>query len=245
VLANKRRTLPLLCVTLTFPACAGGHTPAPTDSTHTGSQVASAALGSTLHAATGAASGARAGGIDGVIAGARQIYANETSGQRAHADLQFIASDPILLQELDRGDYAAAQAEARLQMLNHAVRHITRVSVIRAGQVLVNAVWNSNGLFVVAPVQEALRVHGRDLGTLLVSTQDVVGYVKLVHRYTGAEVVVRGASGQLRTSLPPAAHTSLPAAGSVSIAGVEYVLGAFQLTGWGGEPLSAWVLDVA
>jgi hypothetical protein len=200
---------------------------------------------SSTQGATGGAGSARSGGIDGAIAGARQIYENEINGPRAHADLQFIASDPILLQELDRGEYVAAQAESHLQMLNHAVRHITRVSVIRARQVLVNAVWNGNGFFVAAPVQQALRLHGRYLGTLLVSTQDLVGYVKLIHRDTGAQAVVRGASGEVRTSLPAAAHTYLPASGAANIAGVEYNVGTFQLSGWGGEPLSVWVLEAA
>ncbi|MHB8490962.1 MAG: hypothetical protein ACYDA6_01945 [Solirubrobacteraceae bacterium] len=123
--------------------------------------------------------------------------------------------------------------------------HITRVSVIRAGRVLINAVWNSNGAFVVAPVTRVLRFHGRSLGTLLVSIQDVVGYVKLIGRLLGAQAVVRGTSGQVRTLLPAAAHSSLPTAGSVAIAGEEYNVGSFHLGGWGGEPLTVWVLKAS
>ena len=34
--------------------------------------------------------------------------------------------------------------------------------------------------------------------------QDVIGFVKLVHRLTGADVVVRGAPGHVESSLPGA-----------------------------------------
>jgi hypothetical protein len=180
--------------------------------------------------------------LGSAVASAKQLYGNEVDGQRAYHDLRFIASDQLLLEELSRGEYMAAQAEAYLQMINNATRHITRVSVIRGGHALVNAVWNSNGSFVAAPVQQMLRLDGQSLGTLLVSIQDVVGYAKLVHHDTGAQVVVRGASGQVRTSLPAAARAALPSSGAVNIAGAEYDVGMFHRRGWGGEPLSVWVL---
>jgi hypothetical protein len=189
---------------------------------------------------------ARVAAVDSAIARAKQIYEREVGGHRAYRDLRFIASDRVLLARLSRGEYAAAEAEARLQMINHARRHITRISVVRGGQaVLVNSLWNSNGFFVVSPVAQELSLRGADLGTLLVSTQDIVGYVKLVHRGTRAHIVVRGASGQTRSSLLGAARASLPASGTVALAGIEYDVGSFQLTGWAGEPMSVWVLVAA
>jgi hypothetical protein len=188
---------------------------------------------------------ARTARVDRVIAAAQQIYGNEIAGHRAYSDLQFIASDSVLAGELMRGEDEAAEAQARLQMINNPVRHITRISVVRGGDAIVNALWNSNGLFVVAPVSQTLYFHGRSLGTLLVSTQDIVGYLKLVHRDTGAQVVLRGASGQVRASLLAAAHANLPPSGTVDIAGVEYDVGTFQLSGWAGEPMSVWVLSPA
>ncbi len=181
-------------------------------------------------------------GVGSLIAGARKIYADEIGGVYANRDLRFIAGDSVLLEDLSRGELAAAEAEVHLQMTSNPGLHITRVSVLRAGRMLINAVWNSNGSFVVAPVTQALRLHGRNLGTLLVSIQDVVGYVKLIKRLLGAEAVVRGSSGQVRTLLPAAAHTPLPGAGSVDIAGAEYGAGTFQLGGWRGETLTVWVL---
>ena len=139
---------------------------------------------------------------------------------------------------------ARARAEAQAQLLspsNH-FDHVTRISVLRGPRVLANATLNSDGTYVVAPARRELAVHGRQVGTLLVSIQDVTGFVKLVHRRTGAEVVVRGGSGQVRESLSAAARARLPASGGVRIAGHNYLVRSFRERGWGGEPLTVWVL---
>ena len=107
---------------------------------------------------------------------------------------------------------------------------------------LVNAIENSDGVFVVRPARRVLGLHGRLLGTLLVSIQDVTGFVKLVHRVTGAEVVVRGTSGHVRTSLGAGALVRLPTSGQVRLAGRTYVVRSLHEIGWGNEPLAIWLL---
>jgi hypothetical protein len=179
------------------------------------------------------------------LAVARGTYANEINGGRVHADWQLIAADQAFLNDLASGDLAAAQTEATYQMKSNAIKHITRVSLVRGNRALVNAVWNYNGVFVVAPLERPLYAHGRNLGTLLVSVQDVVGYVKLIRRFTGDEAVVRGSSGQVRSSLPAAARVSLPSSGLVTIGGRKYRVGSFQVGGWGGETLTVSVLEPA
>ncbi|MFI5005570.1 MAG: hypothetical protein ACHQE6_11215 [Solirubrobacterales bacterium] len=176
---------------------------------------------------------------------AKAIYANEISGPKLHEELGRIARDRILLEALSRGDRAAAQAEADAQLRSPAnhLAHVTRISVTRGSRVLVNATVNADGVFVVAPASRVLRLHGRPLGTLLVSIQDVTGFVKLVHRRTGAAVLARGGSGRARTSLPAAVHVRLPASGRVAIAGRPYLVRSFSEVGWGGEPLKVWILE--
>jgi hypothetical protein len=173
---------------------------------------------------------------------AQAIYARETNGARVHSDLRLMAGDEVLLNDLAGGDPVAGQAEAQYKMMSNAIDHITRVSVIRGSRVLVNAVWNHNGSFVVAPLVRPLYYHGRSLGTLLVSVQDVVGYVKLIHALTGAWAVVRGSSGQARTSLPAAADVSLPRSGLSTIAGRLYAVSSFTVGGWQAEALTVWIL---
>jgi hypothetical protein len=158
-----------------------------------------------------------------------------------------IARDSVLLDALSRGNVAGAQAEADAQLRspgNHFA-HVTRISVVRGSRVLVNATVNSDGVFVVAPGSRVLRSRGRLLGTLLVSIQDVTGYVKVVHDLTGADVVARGGSGRVRISRGAPAVVRLPRSGNVTIAGRRYFVRSFHEVGWGNEPLTVWILERA
>jgi hypothetical protein len=178
------------------------------------------------------------------VLAAQRAYNRETKGSKLRQETARIAADAILLGALARGDVAGARAEAQAQLLspsNH-FDHVTRISVVHGARVLVNATLNSDGTYVVAPARRELALQGRRVGTLLVSIQDVTGFVKLVHRRTGAEVVARGGSGQVRASLTSAASARLPDSGDVRIAGRNYLVRSFGELGWGGEPLTVWVL---
>jgi hypothetical protein len=188
---------------------------------------------------------ARAARVDATVVRAKAIYRNEIEGAKLPQQLRRIARDRTLLDALSRGDLAGAQAAANKLLripLNHRA-HVTRISVVRGSQVLVNATVNSDGVFVVTPGRRFLTFHGRPLGILLVSLQDVTGFVKLIRHVTGADALVRGASGHVRTSLPAARRARLPSSGSVTIAGRTYLTRSFHETGWGKEPLTVWILQ--
>jgi hypothetical protein len=198
-------------------------------------------------AATLSAHTSRQSHIDATVQVAQATYNNETKGGKLFEQLGRIAGDRILLDALSRGDRGGAQAEADAQLrstLNHTA-HVTRISVIRGSRVLVNATVNSDGVYVVAPGTRDLRSHGHFLGTLLVSLQDVTGFVKLVHHLTGADLLVRGASGHVRTSLGAAVNLHLPSSGRVTIAGRGYNVRSFPEIAWGNEPLTVWILERA
>jgi len=178
-----------------------------------------------------AVAGVRADTLGGV---ARRIYRQETDGTVGHAAVRRIARDRALLSALRSGDAAALRAAALRQLFNPG-KHVVRLSVVRDGRALTDV----GGAFVVAPAR--LVLPGGDV--LEASMQDVVGYVKLVHRLTGAQVVVRGAAGHAESSLPGAAQAPLPAAGTATIAGRAYVVRSFRETGYGGERLEVWILS--
>jgi hypothetical protein len=183
--------------------------------------------------------------INATVVRAKAIYRNETKGAKLPQQLARIAGDGTLLHALGMGDLARARAAADKQLripLNHWA-HVTRISVIRGSRALVNATVNSDGVFVVTPGRRVLRLHGRPLGVLLVSLQDVTGYVKLIQHITGADALVRGASGHVRTSLPAARRVRLPSSGSVMIAGRTYLTRSFREKAWGNEPLTVWILE--
>jgi hypothetical protein len=170
---------------------------------------------------------------------ARQRYSEEVNGAAVHKQLRRVAADPVLLRALRSGDLATLRAEVRLQQATpHA--HISRLRVVRGSRVLADA----GVVFVVAPSQRALHnAHGRYLGTLQLSIQDVIGYVKYLRRNVHVDVVVRGhGSAHVRTSLPGATRGALPASGTVTIAGHRYRVRSFREHGLAGETLRVWIL---
>jgi hypothetical protein len=168
---------------------------------------------------------------------AKRIYRQEVRGDVGHAAVKRIARDRALLAALNTGDRTALRAAALRQLFDPG-KHVVRLSIVRRGRTLTSV----GGAFVVAPAQlELVTRTGAELGVIEASMQDVIGYVKLVHRLTGAQIVVRGQAGHVESSIaaPPAA---LPAAGTTTIAGHPYVVRSFSETGFAGEPLTVWIL---
>jgi hypothetical protein len=168
---------------------------------------------------------------------AERIYRQEVYGAPNGAAFAKIAPLPGLSRGLETGDYALARRAIRDQPVRHAVR--VRVEDA-AGKALVDV-----GLkFVIAGAAHPLIApDGRALGRITVSIQDVIGFVRLAHRLTGAGVVVRGSlDHHVETSLPAAVGVALPASGPVVVAGRRYTVSSFTGPGFAGERLTAWIL---
>jgi hypothetical protein len=76
--------------------------------------------------------------------------------------------------------------------------------------------------------------------------QDVIGFVRFMHRNYPVDVVVRGrGAAHVRSSLPAATNAKLPSRGPVTIAGRRYDVRSFQQTAWGSEPVTVWILTKA
>jgi hypothetical protein len=89
-----------------------------------------------------------------------------------------------------------------------------------------------------------LRQARSNVGTLDVSMQDEIGFVRLMHRkYPKLQVVIRSQRPhQLRTSMYSAALVKLPATGTVAVSGTRYQVRSFQEKDWGGEPVTISLL---
>src|SRR6202022_1531452 len=99
-----------------------------------------------------------------------------------------------LVGALETGNRAAAQLAARGLL----ARHIVRIQITRGSTVLANAGSPS----AVAPIaRELIDRRHKGLGRLQLSTQDASGYAAVVHRETGADVVVRSGATELATTL--------------------------------------------
>jgi hypothetical protein len=168
---------------------------------------------------------------------AKLTYAEEVYGAPNGAAFHVISRIPGLLDGLSTGNFSLA----RHAMHHQPIRHAVAVRVTRGGRTLIDV-----GLrFVVGGRVHALHnAQGVYLGRIEVSIQDVIGFIKLIHRLTGCEVVVAGSTGQAMSSLAAAAGAVLPARGPVTVAGREYTVSSFRERGFAGEPLRVSILDL-
>ena len=178
---------------------------------------------------------ARADALAGV---AVRLYYEETYGSPNSAAVRLVSRLPGLIAGLETGDLRRA-----VRALNSVVvDHIVRDRITRGRRTLID-----DGLpFVIPGQRHPLRApDGTYLGRLEVSIQDVIGLIKLFHRFTGAEIVVRGTAGHAKSSLAGLARLPLPSTGPLSLAGRTYYVSSFSRVGFAGEPLRLWILDPA
>jgi len=129
---------------------------------------------------------------------ARLIYVGET-GQRALTQVHRVQHDPALLSAVARRDPAAA-GRAIEGLLN---QHIVRLRVSVGGRLLADV----GGPYVLAPVRGSLRLHGRQIGSLVLSIQDDEGYKRLAGRLAGLDVLIYMGSRLVKNSLGPSPGT--------------------------------------
>jgi hypothetical protein len=212
-------------VALVTAGCGGEH-----------ANIATPASAQTGNATASVAARARA---DTLAMVARRLYRQEAIGDVGHVALKRLSKDRRLLAALESGNAAALRAQALRQLFNPG-KHVVRLRVVRGSRVLVDV----GGAFVVSPAQKLLRTPaGARLGVLQASMQDIIGYVKLVHRFTGAGVVVRGSSGHVQALPATLARTLLPSSGTESIGGRSRLVRSFAERGFAGEPLRVWVVS--
>lgn len=202
-----------------------------------------AACGGALPPATPAAAAA-ATGRSGCTQGAQRVAASsdfargryrlESRGAAARAAAARVAGDRVLVGALAAGDLRAAGAEAL--RLVAAPGHVTAIRVRNGRRVLVAT---QRYPFDVAGARATLRDH---LGTVAVTIQDVIGFIRLVRKFTGSDVVVRGSRGQARSTLAAALEIPLPATGCIAIGGRSYAVRSFSETDFDGQALRIWVL---
>jgi hypothetical protein len=98
--------------------------------------------------------------------------------------------------------------------------HIVRVRLTSGSRLVADV----GGPYALAPATGTVRgPDGRVAGHVTISVQDDTGYIKLMHRFTGAAVQLRTAAGVLvpGSTLDPG-PASIPGHGAVSYAGRTY-----------------------
>jgi hypothetical protein len=216
-------------IALPVAGCAASAATLPQPSTVTQPVVASAAAAPTTS-------------IDRLTAVAKKRYASEVGGGQALGTLHRVARDPKLIAALASGDRARLRSYVTSEFNRVWYHwHVSRLRILQGNRMLVDV-----GVpFVVAPSQLTLHgAKGRSLGTLQTSIQDVIGFVRYMHRNYPVDVVVKGnGAAHVRTSLPAAAAVALPNSGTATIGGKRYQVRSFTASALGNEPVRAWILQ--
>ncbi|QEC50343.1 hypothetical protein FSW04_24000 [Baekduia soli] len=121
-----------------------------------------------------------------------RLLASETGGAQARRVLRHVATDRGFLHAVAANDPVALRA-AIIRFFRQRTLHVVRIRAVAADGRLVGDV---GGPYVLAPASRTLRTtSGHVLGRVTLSVQDDTGYIKLMHRFTGAGVVLRGPAG--------------------------------------------------
>ncbi len=148
-----------------------------------------------------------------------QIYHQESMGRQLSLELQRAAHDHDLLRAVARGKVHAAEV-AIDHLLN---QHIVRIRVLRHGHFLADV----GGPRVLAPVRAPLSYHHHFIGQVEISIQDDLGYLLLVHRLLGAEVIMWRGARQVISSLGRVPVTP-PGSGPYVYGGQSYTVFSFE-----------------
>jgi hypothetical protein len=111
------------------------------------------------------------------------IYAGE-GGPHALVQVHRAQQDGALLAAVAARDPAATRKAVVGLVFDHT--HIVRMRVSAGGHLLSDV----GGPYVLAPVGGALRLHGKQIGSLTLSIQDDEGYLRLAKRLVGLDVLM-------------------------------------------------------
>lgn len=129
---------------------------------------------------------------------AMRVYDEERASQYVSDAARYVASSRLLATAAARND-AAGMRRAIVGFFNSHI-HIVRVRVTRGAQVLTDI----GGPYVLAPVSTALiDARGNPVAQATFAVQDDLGYVILIHRFTGAQVLLSTHGHQIMGTLIP------------------------------------------
>ncbi len=178
---------------------------------------------------------------------ARLIYEGER-GPRTLPQVRRVQHDRALLQAVAARDVPAVKKASETLLHHHLVRLRVSGAPTRNGGVG-KLLYDLGGPYVLGPVHAALRLHGRTIGSIVLSIQDDEGYLRLTQRLAGLSVLMymRGADGRthlVKNSLGPGVGgpSSVPASGSYVYKGRRYRVVTVDAQAFPSGPLTIRVL---
>jgi hypothetical protein len=156
-----------------------------------------------------------------------RIYQEEARSSYVQATVRHIEADTSFQQAVANRDLPAIRTAIVSFFAAHI--HVVRVRVYAVEPSGAQRfLYDLGGPYVLAPVHGAVRSAGKLVGRFSMAIQDDAGYVKLAHRFTGADVLMRRGTTQVIGTLDPGpAH--VPDRGKLEYAGKRYE--AYSFTG--------------
>jgi hypothetical protein len=164
---------------------------------------------------------------------ARLIYEGE-AGRRTLTQIDRVQLNAPLLRAVAKRDKTATRMA--VEALLH--EHIVRLRVSSSDGALLSDV---GGPYVLAPVTAPLRLHGRTIGSFVLSIQDDEGYKRLANRLAGLDVLMYMGPRLVKSTIG-AAPGPIPSSGPVSIRGKSYRAYTFTAKAFPSGPLRITVL---
>jgi hypothetical protein len=171
----------------------------------------------------------------------QRLFRDEQSGAETARVLRVVARDRGFIRAVATDDPAALRA-AIVRFFRNPTLHVVRIRAVTVGGKLVNDV---GGPYVLAPASAPVRANGRVVGGVTLSIQDDTGYVKLMHRFTGAQVILRTPAGQVPGSSLSPGPSTVPSRGVVTYAGSAYQALSFAAQAFPSGPLRISLLSPA
>jgi hypothetical protein len=159
-----------------------------------------------------------------------RIYEEEAGSPYVQATLRHIEADKAFQQAVAARDTQTIRAAIVGLFAAHI--HVVRVRVYASQPSgAQHFLYDLGGPYVLAPVHGAVRSNGKLVGRFSFAIQDDAGYMKLAHRFTGADVLMRaGPSGERQVMGPlDPGPTRVPDRGDVEYRGARYR--AYSFTG--------------
>jgi hypothetical protein len=156
-----------------------------------------------------------------------RIYQEEANSPYVLAVLHKIEADTSFRRAVANREEPAIRAAIVSFFAAHI--HVVRVRVYAVEPSGAERfLYDLGGPYVLAPVSGVLRSGAREVGRFSFAIQDDAGYVKLAHRFTGAEVLMRRGSTQVMGTLDPG-PPHVPDRGALDYNGKRYE--AYSFTG--------------
>ena len=168
-----------------------------------------------------------------------RLARTEAQGPTVQRVLRHVATDPRFAHAVATDDPTALRT-AIIRFFRTRSLHVVRVRATTTDGRLVGDV---GGPYVLDPASRTVRdTNGSPIGTVTLSVQDDTGYIKLMHRFTGAAVILRTATQTVPGSTLMPGPPTIPPRGSVTWRGRTYDTYTFTTGAFPSGPLTVALL---